>query len=327
MDDPAASNDLTPKTWRRGRAAGTPACMVLFLCAFLLAPALSSAQELSGSNRTLGRQILALLERQGARQAYWGVQVVSVKDGKQIVGLNQDKLFIPASTAKLFPAAAALARLGLDFRYRTTVEATGSVGEGGRLAGDLVLVGRGDPNLSGRVLPYDGRTEREETGTKIFEELAAEVFTQGVRVVEGNLVVDDSYFVSQPYGPGWEVDDLQWGYGAPVSALAINDNVVVVDVLPGARAGEAAVVRIEPMEGYYQLDNRVITVPRWNHSRGRSFGGGTNFGHRPAAGLHAAAVVGAGAGQGHGMEAGAGDRRPAALCGRVLPAGIGAPGR
>ncbi|HEY7680531.1 MAG TPA: D-alanyl-D-alanine carboxypeptidase/D-alanyl-D-alanine-endopeptidase, partial [Terriglobia bacterium] len=188
------------------------------------------------------------------------------------VALNQDKLFIPASTAKLFPAATALTRLGMDFRYRTTVETAGNIGEGGSLAGDLVLVGRGDPNLSGRVLPYNGRTEREETGTRIFQELAAEVLSKGVRAVEGNLVVDDSYFVSQPHAPGWEVDDLQWGYGAAVSALAINDNVIVVDVLPGPRVGEIAVVRIQPMEGYYELDNRVLTIPR----AGSTPGGGAS---------------------------------------------------
>jgi D-alanyl-D-alanine carboxypeptidase/D-alanyl-D-alanine-endopeptidase (penicillin-binding protein 4) len=227
-----------------------------------LLTAKGTAQELTGSSKELGKRILALIENGDAAQAHWGVQVVAVKDGKELVGWNADRLFVPASTAKLFPAAAALSRLGSDFKYFTTVEASQPVSDQGVLAGDLTLVGRGDPNLSGRVLPYNGRTERAELPIGVLRELAAEVYNRGVRTVEGSLIADDTYFVSQPYGGGWEIDDLQWGYGAPVSALAVNDNVTIVNVLPAAQAGEPALVRLEPLVDYYQIDNRVITVPR-----------------------------------------------------------------
>ena len=236
------------------------ACCVVLVCSFLLTPAAGLAQELSGSERTLGKQILALLQSREAQQAYWGIEVVAVKDGKELVGWNQNKLFEPASIAKLFPAAVALARLGADFKYHTTVEASQPPDGAGVLSGDLILAGRGDPNLSARVLPYTGRTERTEFPTKIFQDLAADVFARGVRTVTGNLVADDSYFVWRPYGPGWEIDDVQWGYGAPVSALAINDNVTVVRMMPGPRAGEPARVRLEPLADYYQLDNQLLTV-------------------------------------------------------------------
>jgi len=243
------------------RGFSTRVLFLSFLLSFFVFPA--SAQQVSALQRApLERRILAIVGEQKAQGAHWGVEVVSVRSGRRLAAVNPKKRFVPASTAKLFPAAAALARLGPDFIYRTTVETTALVSSDGRVQGDLVLVGRGDPNLSGRVLPYNGRTEREEPATRVFQELAAQVFQRGVRSVEGNLVADDSYFVAQPYGTGWEADDLQWGYGAPVSALAINDNVVVVRVLPGARAGEPASVRMEPLANYYQLENRVVTVPR-----------------------------------------------------------------
>ncbi|MBI3934031.1 MAG: D-alanyl-D-alanine carboxypeptidase/D-alanyl-D-alanine-endopeptidase [Acidobacteria bacterium] len=209
----------------------------------------------------MGEQIRSLINSGAARQAHWGVEVVSLPDGKKLVGWNEGKLFVPASTAKLFVAAAALTRLGPDFRYLTTVESTSPIAEGGRLTGDLVLVGRGDPNLSGRMLPYNGRTQRPDSPTKNYEDLAAQVVAKGVRTVEGDLIADDSYFVWQPLGAGWEVDDILWNYGAPVSALAINDNVLFLTILPGT-VGRPAVVSMEPMVKYYELDNRVMTLPR-----------------------------------------------------------------
>ena len=216
----------------------------------------------------LQRRIRAILEAKEARQALWGLEVVSVRTGRRLVAFNPDKLFTPASTAKLFTVAAALLRLGPDFTYQTTVETAAPLDNDGRLPGDLVLVGRGDPNLSGRILPYQGRTERSESPAKVFEELAEQVAQKGVRVVEGDLVVDDTYFVFQPYGQGWSMDDLQWWYGAPVSALAFNDNVVFIHIQPGNSVGQPAQVRLEPEQSRYAVENRVVTVPRQREAPG-----------------------------------------------------------
>ena len=165
---------------------------VLFVPCFLaLFVSDAPAQQSRAPQRMpLERRILSILGEQQARRAHWGVEVVSVRSGRRLAAVNPEKRFVPASTAKLFPAAAALARLGPDFIYRTTVETTAPLSGDGRVQGDLVLVGRGDPNLSGRVLPYNGRTEREEPATRVFQELAAQVFQRGVRSVEGNLVAE-----------------------------------------------------------------------------------------------------------------------------------------
>ena len=239
--------------------------LLICLLAFSLFPAL--AQETPEPERTpLERRILAIISEDPARQALWGVDVVSLRTGNRIASINAEKRFTPASTAKLFPAAVALSRLGPDFIYHTTVETSAPATDDGRVVGDLILVGRGDPNLSGRVLPYNERTERIRPPTLALEGLAAQVVQRGIRVVEGDLVADDTYFVSQPYGEGWTVDDLQWGYGAPVAALSLNDNVIVFRIRPGRRVGEPASIDMEPSTTRFQLENRIATVARYRQT-------------------------------------------------------------
>ena len=79
-------------------------------------------------------------------------------------------------------------------------------------------------------------------------------------------MADDTYFVSQPYGQGWTVDDLQWGYGAPVAALSLNDNVIVFRIRPGRRVGETASIDMEPSTARFQLENRIATVARYRQT-------------------------------------------------------------
>ena len=239
--------------------------ILVLLLGFRLSPALAQVSP-EQSRTPLERRILAIISEAPARQALWGVDVISLRTGEQVASINAEKRFTPASTSKLFPAAVALSLLGPDFVYRTTVETAASVSDDGRVGGDLILVGRGDPNLSGRVLPYNGRTERIRPPTLALEDLATQVAQDGIRVIEGDLVADDTYFLWQPYGQGWTVDDLQWGYGAPVAALSLNDNVIVFRIRPGRRVGEPAAIDMEPFTTRFQLQNRIETVARYRRT-------------------------------------------------------------
>ncbi len=229
--------------------------VVLLLLCVLGSPA-APARE-----KPLAKRIDAILAEPEAVRGFWGIQAVSLKTGKVLYQQNADKLFTPASITKLFTTSAVLALIGPDYRFKTTVETSGLVDKHGRVTGDLVLVGRGDPNLSGRTLPYNIRTERKLPPSTVLAELADELVQKGVKYVDGDIVADDSFFALERYGEGWSQEDLVWGVGAPVSALTINDNVMFVNILPADRPGEKAFVSVEPYANYYTIDNRILTTP------------------------------------------------------------------
>jgi D-alanyl-D-alanine carboxypeptidase/D-alanyl-D-alanine-endopeptidase (penicillin-binding protein 4) len=238
----------------------------LFTIAILLASQTLATRALAAPVKPtkelqLQERIAAVLSAPDLAHGFWGIEVVSAATGEVLYSQNADKLFTPASNTKLFTTAAALALIGPDYKFRTTVETTGTLDRYGRLNGDLMLVGRGDPNLSGRELPYDLKTQRNDDPIQALESLADALVQKGVKFIDGDIVADDSYFAFERYGEGWSQDDLVWSDGAPVSALTINDNVVFVNILPADRPGEKAFVSLKPFADYYHLDNRIITTP------------------------------------------------------------------
>ncbi|MBI2682348.1 MAG: D-alanyl-D-alanine carboxypeptidase/D-alanyl-D-alanine-endopeptidase [Acidobacteriales bacterium] len=243
---------------------------LLFLsaCLLLAAPAQertevkeTAAQRAYRSHRgpQIARAIRKILSDKQASRGFWGIQVVSLDTGKTLFELDPDKLFTPASNTKLFTTATALATLGPDFRFQTTLESSGAMDSSGRLQGDLLLVGRGDPNLSNRVLPYQDRSVFDGPRLRVLEALADQLTARGVKVVEGDVIGDDSFFAFQRYPQGWAQDDLMWPDGAPVSALTLHDNTQGLVIAPGAAAGEKAVITLNPDVAYYDIDNRTVT--------------------------------------------------------------------
>ena len=173
-------------------------------------------------------------------RGYWGMLVEDADSGEVLYSLNADRYFLPASNAKLFTAALTLATLGSDYCFHTTIESRSAADADGVLHGDLVLVGRGDPNLSNRVFPFAKKAERDGPPEKILAELADAVVARGVKKISGDVIGDDSYFAGGTYPSGWAIDDMLWSYGVPVSALEINDGVFFLELHAGETAGAPA---------------------------------------------------------------------------------------
>ena len=221
-----------------------------------------------GNDTGLGSRVASLLSDPALAHAHWGIAVTAM-DGTPLYGLDEEKLFRPASTAKLFTTAAAMAILGPLSTVTTSVYFP-SPSADGTVAGDITLVGRGDANLSGRVLPWTpaGNTAAQLALDPLhdFADMAAAVAVKGVHHITGNVVA--SSWQWDPYPQGWEAEDLPWGYGAPVSALSVNDNEILLTVLAGRTPGAPASVKMSPELGVYRVVANVSTADAASTSRG-----------------------------------------------------------
>lgn len=220
---------------------------------------------------TLAAQLQAIVDDPAVAASSFGISVVSLdeKDGAPIYALNEKKLFTPASNAKLATTAAAFALLPAEaLRWRTNVVTAGSIDAHGVLHGDLVILGAGDPTLSTRVYPYQPPTplapgvEPAPAPDPLapLDALAAQIAQAGVRVVEGNVVGDDRFYLQDRYGSGWSWDDTIWPDGAPASALSYNDNAIGLNI--GADAGNTATITCawSPQVALYTLDNAMTAA-------------------------------------------------------------------
>jgi D-alanyl-D-alanine carboxypeptidase/D-alanyl-D-alanine-endopeptidase (penicillin-binding protein 4) len=209
--------------------------------------------------QTLRQRIESVLESSsGVRRAFWGMEVVDLATGSTLFQTNENRFFVPASNTKLFTTALALMRLGPDYRFHTTICADSTPDANGRIAGDVRLVGGGDPLLSARAVPYQKDPTKGDP-LQAIEALAQDVCVRGVRRIDGDIVGDDTAYTWAPYPEGWAAADSVWDYGAPVSALAVNDNIVTVALRAGVRGTPA--LTLSPALEFFSIDNRVRSGP------------------------------------------------------------------
>src|SRR5437868_3849461 len=185
---------------------------------------------------------------------FFAVKVVSLDTNQIIYEQNANKFVRPASNMKLYTVATAFDRLTPDYHFITSVYAKGRL-EDGRVKGDLIIYGRGDPSIAARFNNGDY--------FKGVDELADRIVAAGVKRVKGDLVGDESYFNGSPLGSGWEWEDLTWSYGAQVSALTINDNAIDLNVKPGATVGApVTIVTGPPNASFITIVNHATTSPK-----------------------------------------------------------------
>jgi len=276
----------------------------LFLAAFLVfsdglpaqthhasRPSTQAPAHAAPARGQIAERIQAILAEPALSHAQFGISVTTI-EGQPLYGLNEGRLFTPASNAKLTTTAAAFALLPVEtFTWTTNIVATGDVDAAGVLHGDLMLLGVGDPTLSAQKYPYEpppapNPAQKNASGAAppavksppvanppattaapqappkpdlmtVLELLAEQVEQSGVRTVEGNIVGDDSFFLNEPYGTAWGWDDLQWAYGAPASALSFNENMTELRVTADSSTPSGVSADWNPSIEYYTLEDSM----------------------------------------------------------------------
>ena len=169
-----------------------------------------------------------------------GVQVRSLDDGSIVFSRDADELLNPASNVKLFTAAAALARLGPEYRFETEFLTDNEFKDG--KAKVLYIRGRGDPSIT---------TER-------LYGMISELVHAGLKEVQ-DIVVDDTWFDSERQPPGFDQEYGDKAYLAPTGALSLNWNTIGVYLRPADAAGGKATVEVEPPSDYFVVESTVST--------------------------------------------------------------------
>lgn len=180
-----------------------------------------------------------------------GIRIEDYQTGEIIYSLNAHTLLMPASNMKLFTTTAALAQLGPDFRYKTSLFTDGVIVDS-ILQGNLIVRGAGDPTISGRH--YDGNR------LAVFQKWADTLKALGIREISGTIIGDDNLFDDTGLGYSWAWDDLSYYYAAPIGALSFNDNCVDVFIVPGDSIGAAPVIFTKPDMNYLKIQNEIVTV-------------------------------------------------------------------
>jgi D-alanyl-D-alanine carboxypeptidase/D-alanyl-D-alanine-endopeptidase (penicillin-binding protein 4) len=195
----------------------------------------------------LRQDIAAATQAPGVQRGVWGVAVHSLDRNERLYELNPGMLLVPASAAKLAAVATAAEAVGWDYRYETTVHATGPVVDG-VVQGDLIVAGSGDPTIGGRAGDdVDGWVEALKAA--------------GVRRVDGRIIGDDDAVEEPRPQLAWAWDDLGYTSGALFGALNLAENRLTVTITPGIAPGTPAAISVEPHAAYRPLSNRVVTVP------------------------------------------------------------------
>jgi len=234
-------------------------CFATLLCASPL-----SAQDL------LAPKIAAVIDGPDYAHSRWGLLFADAKSGEVVYAKNPDQFFGPASVTKLFTCGAALVAYGAEHRFVTPLHRRGEVSEGGKLAGDLILVAVGDLTFGGRRAA-DGSTafaDNDHTYTDgltpdaqvtdtdplyAFNELARQVKAAGITHVAGEVLIDARLFApARGTGSG----------PAAVSPVVVNDNLIDLVITPGDQAGDPATVVVRPQTAYLRGDIAVRTGER-----------------------------------------------------------------
>ncbi|CAN5528023.1 hypothetical protein BH09MYX1_BH09MYX1_42040 [soil metagenome] len=197
-----------------------------------------SDQAAPAPRKSLTAALSALTGDKAWKDAAVGVAIIDVDSGAMLASFNEHAALNPASNAKLYTASAALAILHADHRFATSLSGTVK----GTEVSQLTLRGFGDPSLE----------------TEDIYALVLELRAHGVRKVDGDILVDQRFFDDQTTPPAFDQKPGEWAaFRAPVSALAINENTVTLQVRP-TDPGKGAHVFFDP-PGFVDVEGSIST--------------------------------------------------------------------
>ena len=188
---------------------------------------------------------------------YSDAAIERIEDG---LSANPEMPLLTASTMKTISTGVGLHALGKDFKYKTQVAYTGEIKDG-VLNGDIVIIGGGDPTL--------GSTDTIAFSIdSIFGVWTKGIKDAGITRVEGNVVVDDSYFTREQMPDSWSWGNFGASYGCAPSGLSFYENLQDFRLVPGKNPGDKVQVKaIYPQVPGLEVVNEMVTGEKGTGNR------------------------------------------------------------
>jgi D-alanyl-D-alanine carboxypeptidase/D-alanyl-D-alanine-endopeptidase (penicillin-binding protein 4) len=209
------------------------------------------------SAQTSSQQILSDFQKNNSvRNAALSIYVADSKTGEVLFSTEPQLCLTPASVQKLITSATALEIMRGDYRFKTIVWANGEVSNG-KLTGDLVITGGGDPTLGSENFCDVGEKK------KFLSDWVHLIKKAGIDTIIGNIVADPSIFSDQDVPNSWLWEDVGNHYGAASSGISVYDNIFELIFNVPALEGQAAeVVKVQPEIPGLLLKNEVLSSPK-----------------------------------------------------------------
>ena len=175
----------------------------------------------AGVPARLQTEINTLNNDDALKHGSWSLCVIDLDSGKVVASNLPDRSMIPASTMKILTTGAAMGLLGKDYHYTTYIEYDGVYDSiTGIIRGNVYVRGTGDPTLGSGHFAQDT--------VNGFSGLPKRLKKMGIKIIEGNIYGDHTFFSDNPLPDGWTWGDIGQYYGAGTSGLDYKDNKVTL---------------------------------------------------------------------------------------------------
>lgn len=167
------------------------------------------------------------------KHAKVGIHLVSVKNNQILASYNDQMSLQTASSLKVVTTATALQRLGADFTFTNSLFHNGAITENKVLKGDIVFYSDGDPGfISEHFSHQSGRSEAD------IKKSIVNAFKGRVTKIEGDVIIDASYYGSQAVPPTWDYQDLGNYYACGTWSVSIFDNSYKLNLSGHMKTGQ-----------------------------------------------------------------------------------------
>ncbi len=165
------------------------------------------------------------------RHGIMSLYVIDSKTGAVIFNNNGSVGLAPASCQKIITSVTAFELLGKNYTYKTSLAYNGKI-DNGRLTGNIIITGNGDPTL--------GSWRYENTKENVLlNKFTKALKDEGINEITGEVLTDNNAWETQTIPGGWIWEDIGNYYGAGTSALNWRENQYDLILRSGKRIGDS----------------------------------------------------------------------------------------